>query len=187
MLCCWFLASKHIWGRKNPSKTKIYMIFARFSSNFQVFGYWKYRIWFLTPETPKTSTRGVRPSLKQRGSLSDIRSSLQNTEKYLRTPGTPLNPFRYKPPLKNFGQKWVPKIGPKFSIRRSPTEISDEPIILDIISRLVLVDGPLIENFGPIFGTHLWPKCLSGRLLRKGLITKRLAKSFPVFDKLFLI
>ena len=39
---------------------------------------------------PKTSTRGARPSLKQRGSLSSIRRTPQNPNKYLRTSGTPI-------------------------------------------------------------------------------------------------
>ena len=42
---------------------------------------------------PKNSTRGARPSLKQRGSLSSIRRTPQKSDKYLRTPGTPLKPI----------------------------------------------------------------------------------------------
>ena len=38
----------------------------------------------------------------------------------------------------------------------------------------------LIENFGPIFGTHFWPKFLSGRLQRKGL-TSRLEGPYSKF------
>ena len=52
-----------------------------------------------------------------------------------------LNPFRYERPLKNFGQKWVPKIGPKFSIRWPPTEISDEP-------RNHIQNYRFVRNFG---------------------------------------
>ena len=56
---------------------------------------------------PKNPTRRVRPSLKQSKTLSSIRRGPQNTEKYLRTSGTPPRP-QQKPQFSKFtknGQK----------------------------------------------------------------------------------